>query len=99
LSLKWGVMQIRVYTEEAWKSYPHMTCGCWGECHSPTWITQDQLIEVLERAALSGADSESYIIASEATIKAAREDNERRYNEARLKRVAPVEPQVIYTLK
>lgn len=89
-------MQIRVYTEEAWNSYPHYICGCWGEDHGPTWITQDQLIEVLERAALPGIEFETYIIASEETIRKSKE-----YEAERLKRVAtapPAEPGIIYTM-
>ena len=62
-------MRIRVYTEQAWLSYPQMVChGCFGNHLEPVRITSDHLIEVLERAAEPGADLEEYIVVSPTII-------------------------------
>ena len=62
-------MQIRVYTEEAWKAYSHPHVSCYGKCTCPVWITADKVKDLLERASLPGTDDETYIIMSEETIK------------------------------
>ena len=90
-------MKIRIYTEEAWESYPHITCGCWGECRSPKWVTVDDVKGLLERAALPGDGDEAYIVASEETVKRCIAEEEERLKKRAVG--GPSREPIIYTLK
>ena len=67
-------MRVRIYTEQAWNSYPHPICGCFGEYRSPLWITPEDVKNVLEMSRLPGSESIEFIVASDETIRRAKED-------------------------
>ena len=69
-------MQIRVYTEQAWDSYPKLI-SCFGIDRSPIRILPEMVKGILERAALPGNEHEEYIVVSEDTIRKAIEENKR----------------------
>ena len=58
--------QIFVQTEKLYREEQRIVrCGCWGPCTCPTFIHADQLVDVLNSAAVQGSDNRHYVVMEE----------------------------------
>jgi hypothetical protein len=57
--------QVFVQTEEVYRKDKKVHCGCWGPCTCPTFIHVDELVDVLNSAAVIGSDNRHYVVMEE----------------------------------
>jgi hypothetical protein len=58
--------RIWIQTEEVYrKDRNRVRCGCWGPCTCPRFIHVDELVYVLNSAAVNGSDNRYYVVLEE----------------------------------
>jgi hypothetical protein len=61
-----NMAQIFVQTEKLYREQQKAChCGCWGPCTCPQFIYVDQLVDVLNSAAVNGSDNRHYVVLEE----------------------------------